>query len=441
VKQEENIMRALGGMEYVYWLMDLSSRTNFIVIAELSGQFPFNIIQTALDIVQKSNPFLKVEINQDKNNMPVFRYTDRKINVRIIEQFKNIAPELEREHLKRFNPGDGPLMRIVVLKKNNEDTLFFTFHHSICDATSAIQIVNKVLEAAGALIEKKTIEFKKIELSNPVEDYIPAEFLKIKGFVGFMKTSIRLKMSGKVFHIPLDRVIKPYERQDRFITRELNEKITEMLIDRAKKENTTVYGALSSAQILAQAYEQESNHELSMNQISLLSLRKRLPIIVDDNVPGPFISFVESIHRISPKISLWDLARDIRSSLQKDLDANIHFSYFSWMTRLIKKMHFFLTPDEFGSKKMLVLGEKSRPSGSAISNIGKINIPEEYGSISLKSLHFVMSLSGSAFFGSTVTGFRGRTFWNFSYSHPSVSFERAKRVSDRAIEIISKGIM
>ena len=91
MKQEENIMRALGGMEYVYWLMDLSSRTNFIVIAELSGQFPFNIIQTALDIVQKSNPFLKVEINQDKNNMPVFRYTDRKINVRIIEQFKNIS--------------------------------------------------------------------------------------------------------------------------------------------------------------------------------------------------------------------------------------------------------------------------------------------------------------------------------------------------------------
>jgi hypothetical protein len=84
-------------------------------------------------------------------------------------------------------------------------------------------------------------------------------------------------------------------------------------------------------------------------------------------------------------------------------------------------------------KLFLAIPQKVLASVS-VSNIGRVSIPETYGSFSLEEISF---LGSNALFGGilavNVSSFRERIFLNFSFSEPSLSRAKMEALAERIL--------
>jgi NRPS condensation-like uncharacterized protein len=105
------------------------------------------------------------------------------------------------------------------------------------------------------------------------------------------------------------------------------------------------------------------------------------------------------------------------------------------MTRFIHATHPFRRADVNGSRQMLRQGQLTRPPVLSVSNIGRIDMPADFGPLRCTDVNFFLPLSSSGLFGSAITTFNGKLYWNFSYADPAIARERAVRVARRSIGI------
>jgi hypothetical protein len=88
---------------------------------------------------------------------------------------------------------------------------------------------------------------------------------------------------------------------------------------------------------------------------------------------------------------------------------------------------------EAGAMKLAGPAEFWGHGATGITNLGLLDIPEQYGPLKLESLHFAGALSALCNLGSSAVTFVGRLRWNFIYQEPSVSRPRVEGLADRAL--------
>lgn len=140
---------------------------------------------------------------------------------------------------------------------------------------------------------------------------------------------------------------------------------------------------------------------------SFVSLRQRLQPTIDNENLGMLASFIISFHTLQTNMSFWDLARDVRQQIETDLKCT---AIFSLMLMLRNIFDFLLShPNEI-------------PSSVALSNIGKVNIPQVYGLFKIEEISFTTAAAaaGGALVATTLT-FAEKMFLNFTFSEPSIS--------------------
>ena len=144
---------------------------------------------------------------------------------------------------------------------------------------------------------------------------------------------------------------------------------------------------------------------------------------ISDEQLGLIISFIISFHKITPRTSLLDLAKEVNLKLQKEL----------------KKGDFFYYPLLF--KKLIQSSLINPPEATptvVVTNLGKLNIQQYYADLEVKNICFIPrnALYDNCLVLATST-FNNQMTLNFSFSTPSFSHEKIKSIAENMIALLS----
>ena len=438
-------IRQLSPMEYGLWFMDLAASVNFIHVAEIKGEISEQSLVKAVECVQKIHPLLQACVHVGKSRKAYFVHTEEKVET-LCEDYKpgekSLTQILEDENHRRFDTQTGPLFRVRALRGRGRTFVLLTIHHSIGDGVCGASLLKDLLAATDAIECGDAPNLAKPEQSGAMEDRLEKRFKGMsaipKALSSLSGSFVKRNIFRKYAFIPLDGKAPPSRRRQRFILKELAPEITASLGEKAGANGSSVHAALAAAQLIAIRKEISGPEEANIPQLTLVDLRKRFSRPLDSRTMSVNISSVESVHKVSQDASLWSLAKEIKSSINDGLSRNEHFSYWPSLMRLMHLNRWSSPLNASGADSALRQGELARPSASIISNIGDIGFDWKFKSFSCERCHFAMAVSGSGLFSCSANAYNKRLHLNFTYAHPVISIERAKRIAEHACMLLSE---
>ena len=402
-----------------------------VTISRITGQLSEEILRQALDLIQCRHPRLNSRIVGELDSLR-FESGAIKIPLRVVNNLhKEQWQEIVLEEMNQKIQSHKGLARAVLVgceSENNVSYLMTTLHHAISDGLSCIRLHSEILTYCQKIASGEPIgEVDRLRLLPPIQQLLPKS---IQGFPGVMNgifTLLRLKFQ-QIWHRPetlgFEKYVPTESRRASFVHRQLEEELTQQLINLCRNEKTSVQGALCAALMLAVARKITGNKrtDVHLSCRSYVSLRKRLQPEVSDENLGLLASSVTSFHALKRNTSFWDLARDVKQQLEASLEGNDIFSIVLMFRKIVES--FLNHPNQ-------------APASVAITNIGRANIPQVYGQFKLEEISFVPAQAAfGGIVSAAVSTFQGKMLLNFMFSEPSISQHTMEEVANNAISCL-----
>lgn len=429
--------RKLGSSEYVTWLSDQVGSLNFVTVAHLSGAVDEHIVQKALDVLCQCHPLLKTRI-EVKENHPVL-VSDNVLTIPLRTEPRrgddHWITETEKEMNNQFLWSKGPLVRVVLLKGAETSDILVTFNHIISEASSGIYFVHHLLTYVAMITRKDTPPLNVLPERPPVEELLPPVARNIRGLVKTGALISKQVASILVQHpqkLPKDGDLFAENRCAHFIHHTLSPEETETLIKECRHHATTVHGAVCAAVLKAAAAQVSPSDDkpVTLGCMSAVDLRPFLDPPIGEEI-GFFASMVITAHRIGNN-SFWDVAQDVKNAVHQSIKKGEHFVFISLLDKLIKNTN----PDDFMKRALQLY-----PAALLMTNVGQLDIPDQYGPIRLEGLHFTLAnIAASEHFNTAVATYKDKLVMNFSYTEPTMSSTRAHVLVDTAVTMLKSVI-
>lgn len=428
--------RKLGSSEYVAWLSDQVGSLNFVTVAHVSGGLDEQTLRTALDLLSHRHPLLKtrIDIQEDRpvfvaDNVPAIPL---EVEARLSDDHWHA--EVEKEMNRHFSWSEGPLVRVTLLKGAPVSDLLVTFHHTIGEAASGMYFMLHLLTLVKQISEGNAPDVQPFPERPPVEELLPKSARDIQGLVKTGALISKQVASIIIQHpqkLPKDGDAFAENRQARVIHCTLSEEETESLVNKCREESTTVHGAVCAAVLHAAASQMHTYHDgksVTIGCMSAVNLRQFLTPPLGEEI-GFFVSMVITSHRIHTDTHFWDVARDVKEAVHHAIGSGDAFVFISLLDKLIRNT----SPDDFMKRAV-----KLYPAALLVTNVGRLDIPHQYGSLVLEGLHFTLAnKAASEHFNTAVATYNNRLVINFSYTEPTMSPERAHALVEDAMKVLT----
>jgi len=361
MKTQQN--RALGAFEKTFWLLDQIDSKDFALAADISGVAPVEKWQHAIKMVQRRHPNLSTRVVFDELSRPALEHVENlAIPLRVVHAGQDYRweQEVERELSTRFDTQEGPLLRVVLVQKPQSTVLILAANHTVADGTALNYLVRDMLLA----VTGKELEPMAPQISNDqtlgLPDDQPAQTApRVLGFT--MKTD----------------VVRPLVSSLRF-----SEHSTWNVLERSRRENTTVHGAICAAALLAC---RKLRHEWQDTRMELVSpICTRAALRLDDNF-GLNIT-TQSVFFEQENLSFWDLARLAKAGLDGTNSPEYVTGYLSFFREIV-----------FGHndvQQMLDVLKTAFNHHLMVTNLVRVKYETEFGPLKLQSLYGPMVRSG-----------------------------------------------
>ncbi len=460
MSSEPEIERKLSPSEKFHWVIDRESRINFVMHAAVSGILQEQTIRTALDIIQRRHPLLRVCIMRTWRGSLRFKSGDiRAIPVRVVGAPAGVCPsgadnpgfvpedkwveEAEREINTPFKSEECPLARCVLIRHGDtKTTVLLTVHHSIGDGKAGAFLMRDLFRAASKVQKGESAGLPGLPPRMDMTAYFPGWAKGISGRLRYIRFGLRVLSAMVRWGAPamplVDRKAPVRMRRACIVAKTLNAATVANLHKRARIEKTTLHGALIASQILAVVHERGSAKELAFIIGSPVNLRARLDPPVEDDL-GLFITVGISINRAGFSTDFWQLAREVRQSLLECVERGDPFVYVMMHNDLSAVAGLFGSGG-VGARVYTAIAGKLHLGGLAFSNIGRVDIAADHDSFVVESLGFAASASGLAVLVPFVATTDTVTTWNFVGMEPLISREHTARIADKACKILIDAI-
>jgi NRPS condensation-like uncharacterized protein len=406
-----------------------ASSINIVTISHIKGALNEKIIRQAINLIQFRHPRLSSRII---GNLDSLRFEGgateiplRVVYKRHIDQWQEVV----LEELNQAIDSSKCLARVVLVScyDGNTHYLLTILHHAISDGLSSIQLHSEILTFCQNIV---TGEIKGNIHSLPpltvIQDLMPksmqGKMALIKGILFLLR--LRLKLYWyRPETLKLEKYLPIELRRSSIVQKKLSKENTIQLLEFCRKEKTTVHSALCAAMMLAVAKQirGENRAKLNLSCRSNIDLRKRLQPEVNNENLGVIVSGTVSFHTLRKNTSFWNLARDVRRQLELTLKSEDIFS----AVLMSKKIY----------RSILSRPDKA-PVSVNVTNVGRINIPVDYGSFKLEEISFVSAQRAFGNISIAATTFQGIMILNFMFSEPLNSKERVEALANDVISYI-----
>ncbi|KAL7633208.1 UNVERIFIED_CONTAM: hypothetical protein RMT77_016578 [Armadillidium vulgare] len=231
----------------------------FWLTLEFKNKVPEEQIKEALRILSRNMENLHICIRKENGHYWFHKMDEEKIPLQVL---KNQPPEsvFGKEANTCIDSATGPLWRATyitsdeTLKENNTFTgnILFTFHHSITDGYTVINICNSFLKALNDVIGEnvqKVYDFGQFNDGQETKELLiqRTEYLKNNHeYCEEIRTMKSKFYNAKVLLTEYFPVPKDAEKKTKFIHGELNKEITSFLIKVFKSKGISFHAGFCS---------------------------------------------------------------------------------------------------------------------------------------------------------------------------------------------------
>ena len=107
---------------------------------------------------------------------------------------------------------------------------------------------------------------------------------------------------------------------------------------------------------------------------------------------------------------------------------------------MLPRLYQLIRGDRLTSTELGQEWQRRTPSTTGLTNLGRVELPGDFGALSIQSLHFAVSPGGLGDCACTATTYNGTLRWNFLFAAPLFSRARANRISDDAVRRLMDAI-
>jgi NRPS condensation-like uncharacterized protein len=360
-------VRALGAMERLFWFMDQNHPAHLTVTAEVKGFTKVQNWRDALDAVQRRHPVLSTSINRNENGQPALHQVDAApIPLRVVDGSVQGRWELEvdREMAVPFTPGQAPLIRSVLIHKPESAVLILTAHHAIADGMALVFLIRDLLQVlSGGQLEALTF-------SNTVEELLRKLPKAETSQAGAPQTEPALYRE--------DDGVAP-----RAIARKLDENLTATLKERARREGTTVQGALCAALVLAGRRTSGTWRNQTVRVISPINVRAPLGAgeACGLYLVGGMVPFQSDDSK-----AFWELARFAKEEISRS-------QTFQSLSASLHGLEAIMTKD-MDVETAAQISAVAFARDLMVSNLGQMPYESEFGKFTLEAVWGPTALQG-----------------------------------------------
>ena len=367
-------VRALGSRERMFWLMDQKHPVHLTVTAEVKGITDVQNWRDALDAVQRRHPILSTSINRNQNGQPALYQADvAPIPLRVVDGSVQGRWELEldREMALPFTPDQAPLIRSVLIHKPHSAVLIIVAHHAIADGMALVFLIRDLLQVlSGRQLEALSFSSTAEELLSKLpkgEKIAPAE----ESQAGAPQAESAPYREGN-------------SSAPRATARKLDEDLTATLRERARREGTTVQGALCAALVLAGRKTSSTLRKRSVRVMSPVNARAHLGAGEACGLylgGGGMISFQPGDSR-----DFWELARFAKKEIAPS-------QTFQSLSTSLHRLEAIMTKDiDVETVAQIAAGAFARDL--MVSNLGQMPYESEFGKLKLEAVWGPTALQG-----------------------------------------------
>jgi NRPS condensation-like uncharacterized protein len=400
--------------------VDGHTPVNCLMTARIRGNIAADNLQSAMDKIQDKHPLLRTSVVEEENQ-PYFVFNENplKIPIRIVERcsdedWRNVTT---LEWKTPFNMASGPLIRVVWIKSDEVSELMLVGHHCICDGASLIIIFREILQ----LVDRPDKQLTSYQPLQSLSELIPANVFSDLKMALLIKGKAAL---FKLFALTIKTVETNPTGEHYLIYWSADEIVSANLALRCKTESTTPYAALCVAFLLA--FRQTKGTTFKNKMMCPVNVRRFIKAIGDDMMfnYAPTIPLALSSN---PEEEFWSLARKLKQSMSRKIE-NLN-AYEHLMAA--EQLHASIS-------KLISLLRKSKGSYDfAFSNVGRLDIPENYKAFQIESfLGVTVAVPWRNATTLITTHFRGRTDLAFVSNDGFLPYAEALSIKERAINIL-----
>jgi hypothetical protein len=361
-------VRALGAMERLFWLMDQNHPVHLTVTAEVKGFTKVQSWRDALDAVQGRHPVLSTSIKRNEEGQSALYQADAApIPLRVVDgSFPGRWElELEREMALPFTPEQAPLIRSVLIHKPQSAVLIMIAHHAIADGMALVFLIRDLLQVlSGGQIEPLSFNRSAEELLSTLPE------------------------GEEVVQVGAPQAEPALYREDDGLTprstaRKLDENLTATLKERARREGTTVQGALCAAFVLAGRKTSSTWRNQSVRVMSPINVRAHLGAgeACGLYLCGGMVPFQPGDSR-----AFWELARFAKKELAPS-------QTFQSLSTSLHGLEAIMTEDvDVETAAQIAAGAFARDL--MVSNLGPMPYESEFGKLKLEAVWGPTALQG-----------------------------------------------
>ena len=454
--------RLLGVSEHLRWLVDQRWSFNFALCARVRGAISVQQLTDALAWVQHRHPLLGVRIATEDSQQPRFVSEGvPHIPLRVVKRQgdEHWCQEAEAELSLPFLGSKGPLLRVVFLQNEVISELIITCHHSLGDGLSVIYLIRDILQeistpgsrseilpelpsweeliplsqgsiSANAIAQvtptqKITKSNAGVVLNHASDKGVWSNPVGVQGDKGTLEGFSSLPTT---YDHPRDKEAIEASSRSSILYWCLSPEETAKLVSRCREKQASVQSALCAAFLLSIAHQMNWSEDTSHPCLSPCNVRKYLvPEIGEDF--GLYICSLLSSHILKPETSFWELAQEVKHQI-KEWTAGKLFED-------IPKSTAFLSTQPDPQTVYQQMDEKIK---LVITNLGRLNIPQEYGSLSLEAIYgpTAQGTENAKTVGVMTLG--GKMFLTLTFSESVLPRSIAEKIQTEAMQRISEAL-
>lgn len=462
--REINLTRSVTQVERFFFRSPFSIVT---LVARIQGDAAEENLRRALDLLQKKHPLLNVRV--DGRSVHDLRFTLEGIDVLPLQVIPRTSPTdwigvHAEASTKPFEFETRPAIRFILVHSSEVSELIILCHHMICDGMSLAYLARDLL----SFLADPEREVKSVSAPAPIDlDNLPADVSQSFLIKALVKRMNKTWLEEAVFFDQLDYETLTHAYWNNFDHRilsiELSEGETTGLIARCREHGVTVNSALTPAFAGAQS-DVEGEKPYHAKIVVAASLRDRPPNPPGEGM-GMYAGGVELDFRYNHKRTFWENARAFHEKIQPHYTNKKLFSdLLNWLylePSMLDGLHFkklggLVSPESPRYEKLSAFSERedvvlrilkrdhletleAKHWGTAVTNLGRLDFPRQYGDLELERLIFQpgggIPLSNVNLVLGAVTC-SGKLSLVVEYAEQAVSSETIQRITERALRYL-----
>jgi len=393
------------------------SRSPFSIVtmvARIKGNVTVEMLKNAVGKVQQMHALLRVCIKEEDDHTQWFSSEGvQAIPVEMVPRKSEHDWIIVHAEALRvpFEFETRPAIRFILVQSPDVSELIILCHHIICDGMSLAYLARDLMVHLGDQAREAQVlpAPPAIDLNNLPDDVSQSSVVKY-----FIKRMNRKWNEDSEYFDNEDYKILSKAYWDKythaFLSIELSEKETSDLVARCRKEKTTVNSALIAAFCGAQTFV-EGEQSYHPQVVVAADLRDRIPHTPGEGM-GMYAGGVELKFKYNHKRSFWENARNFNENIQpKYNNKNLFSNILNWLylepTILdaipFKELGGLVPPEANRYEKLSAFRKKqdvvlrilkqdkldslsTKLWGTAVTNLGRLDFPETYGSLELERL-------------------------------------------------------